>query len=158
VASHRLRLTPSADTAVGDLRGRPAADWSRLEPELKAQGCRAAGYRLLAADGTWSSSCCKHLYGQWRVISSFEPGIVWVIAVAEHDGPEFYKRLSDELGIAGVGRGREQKPACCGEAGWPTIGTTRAGRAITSVSQPAEALRASVGAAEHRLMTQAVSP
>jgi hypothetical protein len=126
VSRHRLRLTPSADKAIDDLRGAPAADWDRLEPELKAQGCRAAGYRLLDGDGTWSPYCCKHLYGRWRIISTFEPGIVWIIAVGEHDGPELYKRLSDELGISSVGRGREQKPSCCGDDGWPTIGTIRA--------------------------------
>jgi hypothetical protein len=95
-----------------------------LESELKAQGCRAGGYRLLADDGSWSFHCCKHLYGRWRVISTFEPEVVWIIAVGEHDGPRFYRRLSEELGIAGVGRGREQKPDCCGADGWPAIGMT----------------------------------
>lgn len=126
MARHRLRLTPSADAAVRGLRGRPAAAWGRLEPELKAQGCRAGGYRLLADDGTWSLYCCKHLYGRWRVLSTFEPGIVWVIEVAEHDGARFYERLSEELRIAGVGHGREQKPDCCASDGWPTVGKTHA--------------------------------
>jgi hypothetical protein len=59
-------------------------------------------------------------------VSTFESEVVWIVAVGEHDGPRFYKRLSGELGIAGVGHGREQKPDCCGDDGWPTIGTTRA--------------------------------
>jgi hypothetical protein len=97
-----------------------------LEPELKAQGCRAGGYRLLADDGTWSLYCCKHLHGRWRVLSTFEPGIVWIIEVAEHDGARFYERLSEELHIAGVGHGREQKPGCCATDGWPAVGETHA--------------------------------
>lgn len=125
MARHQLRLTPSADAAIRELRGKPAQDWDRLKPELKAQGCRAGGYRLLGRDGSWSSYCCKHLHGQWRVISTFEPGIVWVIAVGEHDGPQFYRLLSNDLGILGVGRGREQKPACCDDDGWPTIGSSK---------------------------------
>jgi hypothetical protein len=126
VASHRLLLTPSADAAVGGLRGRAATAWRRLEPELKAQGCRAAGYRLLAEDGNWSAYCCKHLYGRWRAITTFEPRIVWVVAVGEHDGSRLYEHLSGELALAGVGRGREQKPDCCGEGGWPAVGLTQA--------------------------------
>jgi hypothetical protein len=105
-------------------------EWNRLESELKAQGCRAGGYRLLGGDGNWSPYCCKHLHGQWRVISTFEPGSVWIIAVGQHDGPQFYKRLSEDLAISGAGRARDQKPACCGDEGWPTIGATRATRAI----------------------------
>ena len=124
MARHRLRLTRSADAAVRGLRGRPAAAWSRLEPELEAQGCRAGGYRLLADDGTWSLYCCKHLFGRWRVLSTFEPGIVWVIAVAEHDSARFYEHLSKELLIAGVGHGRELKPGRCAADGWPTVGET----------------------------------
>jgi hypothetical protein len=125
VAERRLLLTLSADTAIRTLRGKAAADWKRLEPELKAQGCRAGGYRLLAEDGSWSLYCCKHLHGRWRVISTFEPEVVWVIAVGEHDGPQFYRQLSEELDIAGVGHGREQKPGCCGEGGWPAVGAHR---------------------------------
>jgi len=123
VAEHLLRRTPSADRSIQALRGKPARAWERLEPELKAQGCRAAGYRLLASDGSWSPYCCKHLSNSWRVITTFEPGIVWVIAVGEHDGPGFYGQLTDSLGISNTGRRREQKPRCCGQDGWPSIET-----------------------------------
>jgi DNA-binding PadR family transcriptional regulator len=86
VASHRLLLTVSADAAVRGLRGRPAAAWGRLEPELKAQGCRAAGYRLLAGDGGWSSYCCKHLHARWRVIRRSSRGstrFFWPTSLAQ---------------------------------------------------------------------------
>jgi hypothetical protein len=68
---------PSADTAIRGLRGRVAAAWDRLEAELKAHGCRAGGYRLLADDddGGWSCYCCKYLHRRWRAIGTFEPEI-----------------------------------------------------------------------------------
>lgn len=133
MAKHRLRLTHSADNEVRGLRGKPAAAWSRLATELKSQGCRAGGYRLLGDDGGWSLYCCKHLYGRWRVISTFEPGIATVIAVGEHDGTQFYQRLSHELGIAGVGRARDQKPDCCGSGGWPTVEADAQRRRLSTV-------------------------
>jgi hypothetical protein len=121
VAEHQLRRTPSADRAIQALRGRSAKDWERLEPELKSHGCRSAGYRLLAADEGWSHYCCKHLSGRWRVVTTFEPGIVLIIAVGEHDGPAFYKHLADNLEISSAGRQREEKPPCCGPDGWPSM-------------------------------------
>jgi hypothetical protein len=54
------------------------------------------------------------------VVTTFEPGIVWIIAVGEHDGPGFYKNLADNLGISSAGRRREEKPRCCGPDGWPS--------------------------------------
>jgi hypothetical protein len=113
VATHRLLLTPSADEVVKRLRGSPAAGWTRLQGELKSQGCQAGGYRLLGADGELSPYCCRHLVGQWRVICLFEPGTATVIAVGEHDGPAFYRHLATDLGISEAGRRREQKPPCC---------------------------------------------
>ncbi|HWJ49848.1 MAG TPA: hypothetical protein VNR42_02440 [Solirubrobacteraceae bacterium] len=116
-----------------------------MEADLKAQGCRASGYRLLGNDGNWSPYCCKHLYGRWRVITTFEPGIATVTAVGKHDGPGFYTQLSHELGISGVGRGRDQKPACCGPDGWPTTGNLAGKPALTArddePSAPAEGPR-----------------
>ena len=53
--------------------------------------------------------------------STFEPEIVWVVVVGEHGGPQFYKQMSEELDIASVGHGREQKPGCCSDEGWPAI-------------------------------------
>jgi hypothetical protein len=55
------------------------------------------------------------------VVTTFEPGIVWILAVGEHDGPAFYKHLADNLGISSAGRRREKKPPCCGPDGWPSM-------------------------------------
>jgi hypothetical protein len=49
---------------------------------LRKQGCRVAGYRLLdAEDGGYSEYCCKRLVDDWRVITTFEPGIAIVVAI-----------------------------------------------------------------------------
>ena len=83
-----------------------------------------AGYRLLGAeDGGYSEYCCKRLVDDWRVITTFEPGIAIVVAVGRHDGRAFYAELSKTLEIGEVGRRREEKPPCCGKGGWPNVGS-----------------------------------
>ena len=94
-----------------------------LGTRIEGAGLSRRRLPLLAEDGSWSLYCCKHLYSRWRVISTFELMIVWIVAVGEHDGPQFYRQLSEEWDIAGVGHGREQKPGCCGDEGWPEVGT-----------------------------------
>lgn len=118
MAEHRLLLTPSADIAIRALRGKAAAVGA-LGTRIEGAGLSRRCYRLLAEGGSWSLYCCKHLYGRWRVVSPFEPEIVWVVAAGEHDGPQFYRQLSEELDIAGVGHGREQKPAVVVTRGGP---------------------------------------
>lgn len=126
----QLRATPSAAKAIEDLRGSARKAYEKLKPELQAQGCKAAGYRLLAADSPpgepiYSEFCCKPLLGKWRVITAFEEDVVWIVAVGEHDGDAFYRDLGESLGISGVGQRREAKPACCGSDGWPALGANR---------------------------------
>lgn len=124
----RVRATRAADAAIRELRGRARSDYVALEAALKAQGCRAAGYRLLAETGLPSEFCCKHLTGRWRVITTFDPGIVVIVAVGEHDGPRFYRTLAKQYEIGEIGQQRDQRPGCCGDEGWPRVGVTR-GRA-----------------------------
>ena len=40
-------------------------------------------------------------------------GVVVVVAIGRHEGPEFYSALAEDLDIRPVGQGREQKPPCC---------------------------------------------
>lgn len=88
---------------------------------LRAEGCRAGGYRLLASDGTLSLFCCLHLYADWRLISTYEPGTVILVALGRHDDGSFYRGLASQLGIGAVGQRRPNKPPCCGQSGWPNI-------------------------------------
>jgi hypothetical protein len=119
-----LRATPAAVAVVERLRGTARRSYAAFETELGKQGCRIAGYRLLGAeDGGYSEYCCKRLVDDWRVITTFEPGIAIVVAVGRHDSRAFYAELSKTLEIGAVGRRREEKPPCCGKGGWPSVGS-----------------------------------
>lgn len=121
-----VRATPAAAAAIGALRGTARKRYEAFEGELRKQGCRVAGYRLLAPEvGVYSEYCCKRLVDDWRVITTFEPGVAIVVAVGRHDERGFYAGLAEALKIAGVGQGRGDKPDCCGEDGWPSLGSTR---------------------------------
>ncbi len=78
---------------------------------------------MLAGDGTYSNYCCVHPYGQLRLILTFEPGLVIVIAAGYHSDEGFYKALADDLGTSVTGQKRESKPKCCGDSGWPSVGS-----------------------------------
>jgi hypothetical protein len=118
-----LQATPAAVAAIDGLRGRVRKSYAAFEAELRKQGCRVAGYRLLGAeDGGYSEFCCKRLVDDWRVITTFEPGIAVVVAVGRHDSRAFYAELSKTFAVGAVGQERKEKPACCGEDGWPSVG------------------------------------
>lgn len=118
-----LQATPAAAAAIDRLRGRARKSYAAFEAELRKQGCRVAGYRLLGAeDGGYSEFCCKRLVDDWRVITTFEPGVAIVVAVGRHDSRALYAELSQTFAIGAVGQGREEKPACCGKGGWPSVG------------------------------------
>jgi hypothetical protein len=106
------------------LRGTARRSYATSESELRKQGCRVAGYRLLGAEnGGYSDYCCKRLVDDWRVITTFELGVAIVVAVGRHDSRSFYAELSKTLAIGAVGRRREEKPPCCGKGGWPSVGS-----------------------------------
>ncbi|HET7588949.1 MAG TPA: hypothetical protein VFK14_02015 [Solirubrobacterales bacterium] len=126
-----LRATPAAAGAIDRLRGRARKSYAAFEAELRTQGCVVAGYRLLGAeDGGYSEFCCKRLVDDWRVITTFEPGVAIVVAVGRHDSRAFYAELSQTFAIGAVGQGRKEKPACCGEDGWPSIGSVSGGTRV----------------------------
>ncbi len=117
-----LRATPAAAAAIDLLRGRAGKSYAAFEAELRKQGCAVAGYRLLGADdGGYSEFCCKRLVDDWRVITTFEPGVAIVVAVGRHDSRAFYAELSQTLAIGAAGQERKEKPACCGKGGWPSV-------------------------------------
>jgi hypothetical protein len=119
-----VRATPTAAAAIDRLRGTVRRSYVAFEAELRKQGCRVAGYRLLGADdGGYSEFCCKRLVDDWRAITTFEPGVAIVVAVGRHDSRAFYAELSKTLEISAAGQGRKEKPACCGDSGWPSVGS-----------------------------------
>jgi hypothetical protein len=124
-----VRATPAAVAAIERLRGTARKSYGAFEAELRKQGCKVAGYRLLGAeDGACSEFCCKRLVDDWRAITTFEPGAAIVVAVGRHNSRAFYAELSKTLEIGAAGQGRKEKPACCGEAGWPSVGSAPGGR------------------------------
>jgi hypothetical protein len=124
-----LGATPAAAAAIDRLRGKARKSYGAFEAELRKQGCRVAGYRLLGIeDGGYSEFCCKQLIDDWRAITTFEPDVAIVVAVGRHDSRAFYAELSKTLEIGAAGQGREEKPACCGEDGWPSVGSALGGR------------------------------
>lgn len=124
-----MRATPAAVAAIDRLRARARKSYAAFEAELRKQGCGVAGYRLLGPeDGGYSEFCCKRLVDDWRAITTFEPGVAIVVAVGRHDSRAFYAELSKTLEIDAVGQGRKEKPACCGEDGWPSVGSALGGR------------------------------
>jgi hypothetical protein len=119
---YELVATLPVIDALARMEGAPRRQYGRHEEALRAQGCAAAGYRLLATDGGFAPYCCLHLWGSWRLITTFEARRVILVALGRHDGGQFYRRLAEELGTRAVGQRRAQKPACCGPEGWPTLG------------------------------------
>jgi hypothetical protein len=119
-----VRATPAAAAAIEGLRGTARKSYDAFEAEMRKQGCKVAGYRLLAEDGAYSEYCCKRLVEDWRVISTFEPGIAIIVALGRHDDSAFYADLAKTYEIGPIGQRREEKPACCGENGWPGVGPT----------------------------------
>lgn len=118
----RIIKTAPAAAAIKRLRGAAKAAYERHERELESRGCRAGGYRLLAASGDFSDLCSHHFYSEWRLITSFTGSTVFIVALGQHDDASFYRLLSDELEINPVGQRREHKPRCCSADGWPTLG------------------------------------
>jgi hypothetical protein len=123
-----VRATPAAAAAIDGLRGRARKSYEAFEDELRKQGCKVAGYRLLAEDGEYSEYCCKRLVEDWRVIVTFEPGVAIVVAVGRHDDRAFYADLAMTIEVGPIGQRREEKPDCCGQGGWPSIGSVPVGR------------------------------
>lgn len=133
---YRLRITPDAQAVRATLRGDSVDAFEKLRTALKAQACKAAGYRLLARDGTWSEYCCVHLDRDWRVILTFDDDGGQIVHIGRHDGPEFYASLATDYDIRDTGQRREQKPACCGDEGWPSVGLSRAEKKQRAAAQP----------------------
>jgi hypothetical protein len=123
-----IEATRAVAAAIDGLRGRARKSYEAFEGELRKQGCKVGGYRLLGHDGELSEYCCKRLAENWRAITTFEPGAVIIVAINRHDDRAFYADLAKTLEIGATGQRRLEKPACCGADGWPSIGPTPADR------------------------------
>ncbi len=131
-----VRATRAAAASIDGLRGRARKSYEAFEAELRKQGCKVAGYRLLAEDGGHSEYCCKRLGEDWRAITTFEPGVAIVIALGRHDERGFYADLAKTVEIGATGRRRQGKPDCCGEDGWPGVGSFQLSQSSRSSTKP----------------------
>lgn len=60
---------------------------------------------------------------------------MWVVAVGRHNGPAFYHSLPDDYEVSETGQRRDHKPDCCGDAGWPSLGTTKAQKRTAAAAE-----------------------
>ncbi len=81
----------------------------------------------LAATGSgrWSLYCSRVICANWRVVTTYRPGEVIVVGIGRHEGAALYAELANEIGTSAVGVRRDEKPECCGQDGWPTLGEPR---------------------------------
>lgn len=124
-----LRATPAAAAVIERLRGTARRSYATFETELRKKGLQSRRLPAAGRRGEWLLGVLLQATGRdWRVITTFEPGIAIVVAVGRHDSRAFYAELSKTLAIGAAGRRREEKPACCGKGGWPSVGSAPGGR------------------------------
>lgn len=118
----RVQAVPSASKQIDDLRGKNREAWLTWLARLKAEGCRALGYRL--SGDVAERLCVSHLRGRLRVVVAFEsPHRAVVVMVGEHDNQSsanVYDQLYELLDIE-VPEASRDKPSCCGGDGQPPL-------------------------------------
>lgn len=87
---------------------------------LKANGCKALGYRLTGTEPI-GRLCVRHL-GRLRVVVAFaDPATAWVLLIGPHDdkdhGIDIYTELYRLVGFAPQPGEKRTKPPCCDESG-----------------------------------------
>ncbi len=91
---------------------------------LKGEGCKAAGYRLVAAGGGDFPMCCRHLANDWRMHTLFaKDHSVIVISLARHDKSQNPHQVLADIfpGFSPVGRRKRAKPPCCDDPESPPV-------------------------------------
>jgi hypothetical protein len=110
--------TPEARRDIAGLRGKPAARFVQRVRELRAQGCKAGGYRLTGYNHPWI--CCVHLYAGWRLLARFgDDDQIHILTVGEHQRghrEDVYRKLIELTGMTVPDTDAERtKPPCCGK-------------------------------------------
>jgi hypothetical protein len=91
---------------------------------LKGEGCKAAGYRLAASDGSDFPMCCRHLASAWRMHTLFvNDGSVIVISLATHDKRQNPHQILTDIfpELSAIGRRKRTKPPCCDDPERPPV-------------------------------------
>jgi len=104
------------DARVKALRGEPKKHFDRVVEELKRRGCEAGGIRMRGETGADHWVCERRLYRDWRMHLVFgdEENIV-ISWVGEHTEDEDVhgEGAQNIPGLSGMGRARDDQPACC---------------------------------------------
>lgn len=111
---------------IAKLRGARKTAYERFEDDLRGQGCKAMGYRLVG-DKPLSSLCVKHLRGNDRALVAFLDGEAWVMLVGPHDegnqAEDVYTQLYEALEVDVPSQPRTKPPCCDGDGTPPTLAT-----------------------------------
>ena len=98
------------------MRGEAKKHFDRVIEELKHRGCEAGGIRMRGETGADHWVCERRFYRDWRMHLVFgdEENIV-ISWVGEHTEDEDVhgEGAQDIPGLSGIGRARDDQPACC---------------------------------------------
>lgn len=119
---HEVLRTPEVAEALRRMSTREKRSYEAARDALRGEGCRAGGYRLVAAAGDDYPLCCRHLAYTWRMFTAYprEKRVV-IVALDKHDrGHNPAAGLAEALpSLSTVGRRRSGKPPCCDEEDQP---------------------------------------
>lgn len=114
--------TPEVAEVLRRMSSREKRSYEAARDALRGEGCRAGGYRLMAAHGDDYPLCCRHLAYAWRMFTAYpEKELVVIVALDKHDRAHNpASELAEALpSLSTVGRRRSEKPPCCDEADEP---------------------------------------
>lgn len=112
------RAAPRVDA----LRGRAQQKFWQAIEHLEHEGCKAAGYRMRAPDGTDAHVCGLRFYADWRMHLVFGDHDDIVVAwLGRHSGDEnvHVDGAADIPQLADIGRPRPDQPPCCDDFDQP---------------------------------------
>ena len=116
-------LTRLAEKQVTCLQRHDRRSYDEFLRQLRAQGCKALGYRL-TGEGLTERLCAAHLAGPLRLVVAFEAATTaTILLVAPHHSSDphldVYHQLYQLAGLEHPPAGRRAKPLCCGDDGIP---------------------------------------
>ena len=116
----RVFFSKRADQQHVMLRKRDRERVADFVVELKANGCKALGYRLTGTTPI-DHLCVRHLGGLRVIVAFADAATVWVLLIGPHDdkdpGIDIYTELYRLVGFTPPQTERRTKPPCCDEGG-----------------------------------------
>lgn len=117
---------PSVGHVVeNEMDNRARAQYEAARDQLRGEGCRAGGKRLLASgDAAGDYALCqRQLYGSWRMTTAYSDSTVVILHVGRHTDSE---DPSADLaaffpGLSATGRRRSDQPPCCDDPDLPPM-------------------------------------